>query len=356
MHNLVFKKKRNVPFAALEQINKELDRLEQSGILSKTDFSKWAAPIVHVKKKSNQIRICADFSTGLNDALQDHHYPLPSPEEIFNKQNGGKIISKMDFSDAYLQIEVDEESSKLLCVNTFKGLYKYNRLAFGVKVAPAIFQQVMDTILGDLDYATAYLDDILVTSKTTAEHRNHIINVFEKLQEYRFKVKEAKRDFFLPEIKYLGHIMKRDGRRPDSERANAIRNMPAPDNVQALQSFLGRANFYQGFIKNMQNLRGPLNELLKKDKPSLWTPECQESFEKILKNPECQESFENIKKTLTSDLSLTHYDPTLDIIVASDARSYGIGACILHRLPDDSWKTVAHASRSLQPLESNILK
>ena len=64
---------------------------------------------------------------------------------------------------------------------------------------------------------------------------------------------EAKCDFFLPEIKYLGHIINRDDRRPDPERANATRNMPAPDNVQALQSFLGLANFYQGFIKNMQN-------------------------------------------------------------------------------------------------------
>ena len=81
------KKKRNVPFAALEQINKELDRLKQAGILSKIDFSEWAAPTVHVKKKSNQIRISADFSTGLNDTLLEHHYPLPNLEEIFNKLN-----------------------------------------------------------------------------------------------------------------------------------------------------------------------------------------------------------------------------------------------------------------------------
>ena len=108
----------------------------------------------------------------------------------------------------------------------------------------------MDTMLGDLDDAPAYLDDILVTSKTTAEHRNHIINVFEKLQEYGFKVKEAKCDFFLPEIKYLGDIINRDDRRPDPERANAIKNMPARDNVQALQTFLGLANF-----KNILPLR-----------------------------------------------------------------------------------------------------
>ena len=133
----VLKKKRNVPFAALEKINKELDRLEEAGILSKTDVSEWAAPTVHVKKKSNQIQI----STWLNDALQDHPYPLPSPEEIFNKLNGGKIFSKIDFSDAYLQIEVDEESSKLLCINTHRGLYKYTRLAFGVKMCPQFSSQ-----------------------------------------------------------------------------------------------------------------------------------------------------------------------------------------------------------------------
>ena len=88
----------------------------------------------------------------------------------------------------------------------------------------------------------------------------------------------------------------------------------------------------------MQNFRGPINKLLKKNKPWLWIPECQESFEKI-------------KKTLTSDLSLTHYNPTLDIIVASDASSHGIGACILYKLPDGSRKTVAHASRFLLPAE-----
>ena len=246
---------------------------------------------------------------------------------------------------------MDVESSKLLCINTHRGFYKYTRLSFRVKVALAIFQQVTDTMLGDLDYTIAYLDDILVTSKTTAEHQNHKINVFEKLKEYGFKVKEAKCDFFLREIKYLGHIINGDGRQPDPKRANAIRNMPVPENFQAQQSFFGLANFYQGFIKNMQNLRGPLNELLKKEKPWLWSPECQESFDKIKKTPECQESFEKIKKTLTSDLSLTHYDPTLDIIVSSDASSYGIGACIFHILPDGLRKAVAHASRSLLPAE-----
>ena len=113
---------------------------------------------------------------------------------------------------------------------------------------PAIFQPVIDAILGDLDFATAHLDDILITSKSVTEHRKHILWVFDKLQEYGFKVKEAKCIFFQAEIKYSGHIINKDGRQPDPDRATAIKDMLAPNNVQALQSFLGMANFYQIFI------------------------------------------------------------------------------------------------------------
>ena len=80
-----------------------------------------------------------DFSTGVNDCLKDNSYPLPSPEDIFTKLNGGKVFSKIDLSDAYLQMEVDDECSKVLTINTHKGLYKLNRLPFGLKVAPSLF-------------------------------------------------------------------------------------------------------------------------------------------------------------------------------------------------------------------------
>ena len=110
--------------------------------------------------------------------------------------------------------------------------------------------------------------------------------------------------------------------------------MPVPGNITELQSFLGLANYYQSFIPNMHNLRTPLNALLKKDSTWKWTPECLEAFNKI-------------KNTLTSDLSLEHYNPESDIIVASDASSHGISACMLHKMPDGSKKPVAHAARSL---------
>ena len=132
----IFKRKRNLPFGALEQIDKELERLKNFGVISRIEFSEWACPVVYVKKKNNKIRMCADFSTGLNDCLRDHTYLLPSPEDIFANLNGGKIYSKLDLSDAYLQVKVEEECSKLLIINTHKGLYKFNWLPFGLKVSP----------------------------------------------------------------------------------------------------------------------------------------------------------------------------------------------------------------------------
>ena len=133
-------------------------------------------------------------------------------------------------------------------------------------------------------------------------------------------------------IKYLGHIIDKDGRRHDPERATAIKDMPAPDNVMTLQSFLGLANYYQSFIKNLYNLCTPLNKLLKKVKKWRWTPKYQTAFDQI-------------KKALTSDLFLMHYDPKLEIIVASNASSY--------KMPDGTKKPIAHASRTLLPAEKH---
>ena len=124
------------------------------GILSKVEFSKWASPTVYIRKKSKENRVWADFSTRLSAALKDYHYPLPSSEEVFNKLNGGNVFSKIDLSSAYLQIPVEENSSKELCINTQRGLYKFDKLVLGINVAPAILPQVMD-MLGGFNFTFA---------------------------------------------------------------------------------------------------------------------------------------------------------------------------------------------------------
>ena len=135
----------------------------------------------------------------------------------------------------------------------------------------------------------------------------------------------------MSEIKYLGQIIDPDGRRPDPARAESIKSMPTPKNVVTLRAFLGLSNYYGIYIPKMHNLRAPLNKFLKKGAKWEWSEVCQKVFDKI-------------KNILTSELSLTHYDPKQEIILASDASEYGIGAVILHKFKDGNTKPVAYAS------------
>ena len=128
----------------------ELDRLEHQGVIKKVPHSDWATPIVVVRKAGGKVRICGDFKITINPVLKTDIYPLPLPEELFQSLNGGSKFPKIDLADVYLQIELEEESKKLVVVNTHKGLYQYQRLPFGLSCAPALFQKIIDQTIADL--------------------------------------------------------------------------------------------------------------------------------------------------------------------------------------------------------------
>ncbi|XP_039449423.1 uncharacterized protein K02A2.6-like [Culex pipiens pallens] len=312
----VFCPKRPVAYAMVEAVDRELDRLQQLNIITPIDYSEWAAPIVVVRKANGSIRICGDYSTGLNAVLQPHQYPLPLPEDIFAKLANCKVFSQIDLSDAFLQVEVDEQDRHLLTINTHRGLYLYNRLAPGVKNAPWSESQQRPAIS--------------MTSSSAAQPKKN----------YGFKIRLEKCSFGKTEIRYLGHIIDSRGLRPDSAKIEAIVNMPPPTDVSGVRSFLGAINYYGKFVPNMRMLRYPIDKLLKEDAKFVWDSECQKAFEKF-------------KQILTSGLLLTHYDPKQEIIVSADASSVGLGATISHKFPDGSVKVVQHASRALTKAEQN---
>ena len=161
----VFRPKRPVPYAALPLIDKELKRLEERKVITPVTYSQWAAPIVVVKKADGSIRLCADFSTDLNAALEDHQYPLPIPEHIFITLNGGTCFAKLDPTEVYSRVEVSATPRELLTINNHRGLFHYRRLPFGVKTAPAIFQQIMETMLTRVESAAECIDDIMVVGR-----------------------------------------------------------------------------------------------------------------------------------------------------------------------------------------------
>ncbi|XP_053690842.1 uncharacterized protein K02A2.6-like [Sabethes cyaneus] len=336
----IFCAKRPVAYAMQDAVDQELNRLEKLNIVTPVDYSEWAAPIVVVRKANGNIRICGDYSTGLNSALRSHQYPLPLPEDIFAKLANCKIFSQIDLSDAFLQVEVDEQFRHLLTINTHRGLYHYNRLPPGVKVAPGAFQQLIDTMLAGLNGASGYLDDVIVGGETQDDHDRNLKAVLQRIQEFGFTIRAEKCSFGKQQVRYLGYIIDRCGLRPDPAKIQAIVSLPAPTDVSGVRSFLGAINFYGKFVPNMRQLRYPLDNLLKNETKFRWSTECQQAFERF-------------KQILSSDLLLTHYDPKQEIIVSADASSIGLGATLSHKFPDGSIKVVQHASRALTKAEQN---
>ena len=161
---------RSVPFAIKDAVAQEIRCLESVGILKKVEFSHWATTVVPVPKRDGSFRICGDFKVTLNPTLEIDQHPIPKPEDIFASLAGGELFTTLDLYQAYQQLLLDEESSELVTVNTHLGLYCYSQLPFGVASAPAIFQGTMDQLLNGLTGVRFYLDDIIITGKSTEEH------------------------------------------------------------------------------------------------------------------------------------------------------------------------------------------
>lgn len=144
-------KARSVPYAIRPLVEEELHRLTKEGIIEPVAFADWAAPIVPVLKPDKKsVRICGDFKLTINQASRLDRYPIPKVEDLLTSLAGGQSFTKLDLSQAYLQIKLKEEARKYVVINTHKGLYQYTRLPYGVASAPGIFQRVMENVLRDL--------------------------------------------------------------------------------------------------------------------------------------------------------------------------------------------------------------
>ena len=336
----VFRRAHSVPYALKEVVGRELDRLEECGVLRRVDYADWAAPIVPVHKNDGSLRICGNYKLSINPHLNVDQYPLPKPADLMASLTGGKCLTKLDLRAAYQQMPLDAESAKLVTINTHQGLYEYTKLPFGVSSAPAIFQRAMDAILQGLPHVLCYLDDILITGSSEKEHMVNLEEVLRRLREHGITLKREKCSFFTESVEYLGRVIDAQGIHTSEKKVQAVRDAPAPENLQELRSVLGMINYYAKFIPDLSTLLQPLHTLLRSNQPWKWSDTCQRAFQEV-------------KTCLTRAPVLAHYDPTLPLVLAADASAYGLGAVISHRWPNGTERPIVYASRTLNSSERN---
>lgn len=333
-----FLKARPVPFPMKQQVEEELNRLVATGILTPLRHSEWATPLRIVKKDDGSLRICGDYRSTVNAAIQVDRYPLPTSVEAFVKLSGGQVFSKLDLKQAYTQLRVDEETAKLLTLNTPIGLMKMNRLAFGVNAAPCIFQRVMSSALAGMEGVACLLDDVAITGVTLEQHNRRLRRVMEKLNEMGFRLNSKKCIFATNSITFLGHMIDGEGLHPAPAKVKEIQEKPAPTNKETLRAFLGLYNFYEKFLPDRATMLEPLYRLLDSKTRWKWTEREQTVFEKA-------------KLLLSSDLTLVGYDVNRELLLICDSSEYGVGAIIAHVMDDGSERPIMMASRTLQTHE-----
>lgn len=196
-------------------------------------FSEWATPVVPIIKKDGSVRLCGDYKVTVNQASKTDTYPLPVIEDMLASLAGGTAFSKLDLAHAYQQVVLDDESKSIATITTHKGLYRVNRLPFGVASAPSMFQRIMENILQGLPGVSVYIDDILVTGKTLEEHLKNLEAVLTRLEKAGLRLKREKCEFLLPTVEYLGYKVSAKGLQPTADKVKAVQSAPPPQDVPA---------------------------------------------------------------------------------------------------------------------------
>ncbi|KAA3470440.1 DNA/RNA polymerases superfamily protein [Gossypium australe] len=260
------------------------------------------------------MHMCLDYRQ-LNKLTIKNKYPLPRIDDLFDQLKGAAVFSKIDLRSGYHQLKVKEADIHKTAFRTQYGHYKFLVMPFGLTNALAAFMDMMNW--------------------SEEEHDAHLRVVLQILREKKLYAKFSKCEFWLREVAFLGHAVSAEGIRVDPRKIEAVLDWKPPKSVAEIRSFLGLAGYYRRFVEGFSSIAAPLNKLLRKEVPFVWTDKQQESFEKL-------------KRVLTKASILIQPEAGKDFLVYCDASHTGLG-CVLMQ----EGKVVTYASRQLRPHEVN---
>ena len=320
-----------IPQVHTATLKMEVDRLVKAGVLRQVNQSEWAAPTFIIPKKDGSVRFISDFRE-LNKRIKRKPFPIPKIQDMLLKLEGFQFATSLDLNMGYYHIELNPDSRKLCTIVLPWGKYEYLRLPMGLCNSPDIFQEKMSTLMQDLEFVRAYIDDLLaITKGSFDDHLEKLDIVLARLREAGLKVNAKKSFFAQTELEYLGYWITRDGIRPTSKKVNAISNIAPPKTKKQLRSFIGMVNYYRDMWIRRSHVLAPLAALTSKTTQWKWGPKEQESFD-------------TMKRIIAKETMLAYPDFNKEFVIHTDASHEQLGAVI----SQDNCP-IAFYSRKLKP-------
>ena len=307
------------------------------GILEKVPpgGSKWASPMVIVRKPNGNLRVCADYKVGVNPKICSDSYPMPSVETAFSALAGMQYFAKIDLASAYNQLQLDEDSRAITTMNTPIGLLRWTRLPFGIKTASAQFQSAIEKTIGELPHSIIYQDDICLGGRDKKELSDRVEFVLQRLEKSGMKINKEKSVLEAKEITFLDYSISGAGVKPDKRLVDKILAVKAPSGKKDLECFLCLVNFFGRYIPNFADITEPLHELRRRNVPFVWGVRQQKAFDEL-------------KQALHEYPVVQPFDVRKDTVLTTDASEKSVSAIL-----SQDGHPVMYLSRRLTDAEQN---
>ncbi|KAE8183331.1 hypothetical protein CF335_g8352, partial [Tilletia laevis] len=307
-------------------------------------------PVVMVRQQGKW-RFCVDYRKLNADTIPDR-YPLPTIDSIFQTLCGKKVFSSLDAIRGYHQLGVQESDRWKTAFVCHKGLFQYKTVPFGLRNAPAVFQRLMDKVLGPLRWnqAVVYIDDAVVATDTMEEHLQALDTLLQSATNVGLKFSPAKCTFGVPSLTLLGRKVSGAGVAIWEDRAQAVATLARPTTLQELYHTLGLFGYYRAFVPSFAARAAPLTRLLKG-----WRYESADGHTRLVNTEgkavaagrvpiewgaEQQDSFESLRHAIANPPVLAHPDPSRPYILYTDASKHALAA-ILHQVSSSSASVAA---------------